>query len=332
MILQKWFLVIPPFGAARMVAQYASRAMLNRLGPENFKSFDSLTYQKSFIDLLKPGNETISVDLMNQSMIISCLHFGATHFITGALSPVTLFSLNLLKKQGITTAHWFYEDFRRATYWQSVISGYDYFFSIQMGPLPEICQKAGSIYHFLPTAHSPIHTSSETVERPFDIAFIGIPSDYRIGVLEGLAEAGFHLAIAGSGWKNYQGPLRKSIIQDTWTDEHRSFEILHKAKTGINLSVENPKGREDVHISPRVYDIIAAGCILISENVSLIRESLSECHYHTFDKPEVLPELAGNILKDYVQQVDLTMGNMEIVLRAHTYENRIDEILTIFER
>jgi hypothetical protein len=55
-------------------------------------------------------------------------------------------------------------------------------------------------------------------KRPCDVAFVGIPSAYRISALERLAANGFSLAIAGSGWKSYHGALDPHIVRREWTD------------------------------------------------------------------------------------------------------------------
>jgi hypothetical protein len=108
----KWFIVIPPSGAARVVAQHTAKNFIKKSGTCNVKIFDTLIYQNSFRALLKEPDETLVVDLLNQSLIVSCLDFGTTHFFSGALSPVSLFSLNILKKQHVKTIHWFFEDFK----------------------------------------------------------------------------------------------------------------------------------------------------------------------------------------------------------------------------
>lgn len=323
-------LVLPPEGAARNVASKTADAFQKKLGPDLFKCFDSLTYYQAFSKLLREPDENLTIDLLNQSLIITCLDFGANHLITGALSPVTLFTLNLLRKQKITTTHWFYEDFRRALYWKEIISGYDHFCTIQKGNFPEICKKSSTSYHFLPTAtafsHDKIVHSQQDL---YDIAFIGIPSSYRVSVLEKLYSSGFSLAIAGSGWNFYRGPLENVILSAGWTNDSQIQTILSQAKIGINLSVENPIGREDVHISPRVFDIMACGATLLTEDVPLIYDSLPECSFHTFTDSDDLCLKAKSIL--LMTEIEKTTSdkNRTQILNNHTFANRIDELMVM---
>ncbi|NLP03415.1 MAG: hypothetical protein GX089_13035 [Fibrobacter sp.] len=331
MINQRWFMAIPPVGAARLVALHTKEALDNELGSENVKVFDFLAYQNGFAQILKTDDQTIAVDLINQSLLVSCLDFGATHFLSGALSPVTLFTLNLLKKQNIKTLHWFYESYRRVPYWKEVVPGYDHFFAIQKGPLPEFCSLNGSSYHFLPTACSFFDTDTPSPQRDYDAAFIGIPSKYRIGILESLAEQGFTLAIAGSGWKSYSGPLRGMILCDSWTDEKQSADILKNSRVGLNLSVDSPEGDNDTHISPRVYDILTAGCVLLTENVPLIYDSIPGCHFHVFSERENPGIKLRSILDNYSEEFSYADLNRSIIQKSHTYQNRVSELINLAE-
>jgi spore maturation protein CgeB len=326
----RWMLVLPPEGAARNVASKAADAFQKKLGPDLFKCFDSLTYTQAFSKLLRESDETLTVDLLNQSLIVACLDFSTNHLITGALSPVTLFTLNLLRKQKVTTTHWFYEDIHRALYWKDIITGYDHFCTIQIGEFPEICKKNGTSYHFLPTATTFTDTDILPLQQDlFDIAFIGIPSSYRISVLEKLYLSGFSVAIAGSGWGTYSGPLEKVILSKSWTNNAQVQTILSQSKIGINLSVENPISRENVHISPRVYDIMVCGATLLTEDVPLIYDSLPDCSFYTFAGPDDLYLKVKTILLGTDLDKKTAYKNRMQVLNNHTFENRVDQLMGI---
>lgn len=328
--LDRWMLVLPPDGAARNVALKAADAFQKKMGPDVFKCFDSLTYTQAFSKLLRESDENLTVDLLNQSLIVSCLDFGAHHLITGALSPVTLFTLNLLRKQKISTTHWFYEDFQRALYWKDIISGYDHFCTIQKGEFPEICKKNGTDYHFLPTATTLADIDIVPSQLYlYDIAFIGIPSSYRVSVLEKLCFSGFSIAIAGSGWESYRGPLEKTILSRSWTNNSQIQTILAQTKIGINLSVENPIGRENVHISPRVYDIMACGVTLLTEDVPLIYDSLPDCSFHTFtDSDDLCLKIKNILLLAEIEKIIADKNRLQ-VLKSHTFANRVDQLIEI---
>lgn len=326
----RWMLILPPEGAARTVALKTAEAFQKRLGPNLFKYFDTLTYIQAFKKLLAKQDDNLVIDLVNQALIVSCLDFETSHLITGALSPVTIFSLNLLRKQNIKTIHWFYEDYQRALYWKDIINGYDYFLSIQKGNFAKICHDLGINYHFLPTASSNFKISNiNKPEAKYDIAFVGIPSSYRIYILEKLHSMGYKLAIAGSGWNSYTGPLEKVILSSSWTNEEKMIEIFTHSKIGLNLSVENPQGRSDVHISPRAYDILACGSILLTEEVPLIHDCLKECRFHSFTDHKDVCLKTEALLNSIDQEKTFTEANRSFINKNHTYKNRIEEIIFI---
>lgn len=326
---QRWFIVLSPDGAARMVSLHCAKAFEERFGAD-CKTFDSLKYRNAFSQLQNTVNHEMTVDLLNQSLIVSCLDFSATHILVMALSPVTVFSLNLLRKQGVKTIHWFFEDFRRVTYWKEVLPGYDHFCAIQRGPLPDACRATGAAYHFLPTAASMVSAGPISVsDRPYDVGFIGIPTPYRIAVLELLAQNGMKVAIAGSGWNVYGGILQKSIIKSTWVSEEESFNILCRSKTGINLSVDKPVDRTITHISPRVYDILLAGCSLVSENVTLLEETLPDCRYYTFNSPDDAFLAVDKALSEHPALFTTAEKNRLMIIQNHTYKQRVEQICRI---
>jgi spore maturation protein CgeB len=332
MMESKWSIVIPPVGAARVVAKHLANSFLNKLGASRVKIFDSLTYQNSYKTILKTTDENLIVDLCNQSLIVSCLDFDTTHFLSGALSPVSLFSLNILKKQGIKTAHWFYEDFRRAHYWNDVLPGYNVFFTIQEGPFPERCHHISTKWHYLPTAASvEPHTTVPDEKRDFDIAFIGIPSPYRIRTLEQIVSSGVSCIIAGLGWDKYTGSLKNCILSGKWIEEAQSALIFRRARIGLNLSVDDPAGISDIHLSPRVFDILISGCVLLTEETPLSHQVLHRCSFETFSLGGPVNTQIKEILSNYTRYKKDTLANIEAVKSFHLYSNRVDEILKLTE-
>jgi hypothetical protein len=325
----RWFLVIPTEGAARTVAHHTAASLQSIVGNERFKSFDTGTYQTAFTQLLKQPDPTMAVDLLNQSLIVSCLDFGATHCIVTALCPVTLFTLQLLQKQGIATVHWFYEDYKRATYWKSILQGYHHFCCIQHGDIEKACHDSNVQYHFLPTATGCGQFEYQQNDRPFDVVFIGIPSSYRISLLEYLASQNdIHLAIAGSGWQNCTSAILKpSIVTTDWMNDEAAFQLMVQAKIGINLSFDDPHDRDEVHISPRAFDLLAAGCHLVTEKTALLDESLPDATYHTFSSVEEAGTLITSLCKRYSETAEELKRNRDIVLSKHQYSNRIASLM-----
>jgi hypothetical protein len=327
----KWFIVLPPDGAARQAGLETIAAFESLLGKDRCASFDCSTYLSALSNLLKTADDNMIVDLLNQSMLVQCLAFGATHLLVLALAPVTLFALSVLKKQHIHTAHWFYEDFRRATYWKDVLAGYNSFFAIQKGPIADECLRRNVGFAYLPTAVGKAHVGANVppcAERTVDVAFIGIPSLYRIEILEYLAQNGISLVVAGSGWTDYHGPLSASLVATNWVNETQAQAILHSARIGINLSLSSPDtDPANAHVSPRVFDVLAAGCALVAEDVPLAKDALQRLHVSFFSGKKNAELEIKNVLKRIDAEQPFCDANAAAVAREHTYLNRVREIV-----
>jgi hypothetical protein len=323
-------------GGARQVSESVALSFKSKLGPETFHIFDCKKYLSSFLLILKKNDETMAVDLLNQSLIVQCLQYSITHLFVPALCPVTLFTLNLLKNLNIMRIHWFFEDYRRAYYWKDVIAGYSWFFAIQKEPIKHLCEVNRCQYRYLPTAASDtviaFSSQKKKYEKNTDVSFIGIPSEYRISFLEFLAQNGISLSIAGKGWGNYCGLLSRYIIENSWIDSIKMVEIVNHSRIALNLSVKNPN--EEIlsaQLSPRIFDVLTSNSILLTEDVPLLFETINNCYFHTFkNKENALTEIVS-ILQNYSFEKlhKKFTENHKIICTNHTWNNRIDKILSI---
>lgn len=331
MMQAKWMLVLPPEGAARQVGEKAWETLGSLLPASDRKLFDTKTYLDAFDRLLKEPADNMVVDLANQALVVQALDFGATHMLVIALSPVTRFTADLLKRHGIRMLHWFIEDWRQAKYWREVLPAYSDFLAIQRGPIEQACAEAGVRFTYLPTA--PILKPRASVkawrERGEGIAFIGFPSKYRIEVLEALGREGLPLKIAGLGWEKYRGPLEAYLTGRGWFGPDEAFKLLENSRIGLHLPTDDPDAdRSDSHVSPRVFDILAAGCLLLCEDSPLIRETLPGCGIREFRGAAGAVKAAKTALSEGVSE-EMLAQNREITLLEHSFPRRMAEILAL---
>jgi hypothetical protein len=347
----RWMVVLPPEGAARQVGEKAWEALCALLPAEARKLFDTKTYLDAFDRLLKDPADNMVVDLANQALIVQCLDFRATHVLVVALSPVTRFSVDLLRRQGIAMLHWFIEDFREAKYWKDVLPAYTHFLAIQRGPVEAACAEAGVAFSYFPTAAilKPHATVKPWRERGEGVAFIGFPSKYRVEVLETLAREGVPLKVAGLGWEKYRGPLESHLTGRGWFGPEEAFKLLENSRIGLHLPSEDPgPDRMNSHVSPRVFDILAAGSLLMSEAAPLIRETLggilgehaggnvganadANTGGYTFREFRGAAEAArmAKLLLSETFDDRLLEANRTAVLRDHSFARRMAELLEI---
>jgi hypothetical protein len=327
----RWVVVLPPEGAARTAGESLWAAFGQALPPARRKLFDTRIYLDGFDRLLKDPSDDMVVDLLNQSLVVQCLDFRSTHVLVLALSPVTAFAANLLKRNGMVTLHWFYEDFRQAKYWRDVLPAYTHFLAIQRGPVEEACREHGVRYRYLPTASTlPLERPPRAwAERGGGIVFVGFPSQYRVKVLEAVAAAGLPLTVAGAGWDRYRGPLQARIRGGGWTGVDESLALLGDARVALHIPSEDPGAdRENSHISPRVFDVLGTGALLLCEDAPLIRETLRGCVYREFRGPGEAVEAARRALADGLPPT-AQASNRDTVLLEHSFARRVSELLAL---
>ena len=334
--MANWFLLLPPEGGARQVATNLLNAFKQKIPAKALHFFDCKKYYSGFNTMLKNPEENMIVDLLNQSLIVQCIQYEITHLLVPALCPVTLFTLNLLKKQKITTIHWFVEDYRRANYWKDILPGYSWFLAVQKGYVQEECRKNNCRFAYLPTAPSEesvtFKRQDNNLKRKIDIGFVGFPTPYRIEFLEYLLSQDISLTIAGEGWDGYRGPLSDSIITGKWIDPQQAVQIMDSASLAINLSYEKPSGDlYDIQISPRVYDILSIGTTLLTEDVPLLHETIGDCHFYTFKNKEEATEKIHPIISDLDNEniKNKIENNRGVILQNHTWEKRAEQILEL---
>lgn len=327
----RWMVVLPPEGAARQVGEKAWEALGGLLPAADRKLFDTKTYLDAFDKLLKNPSDEMVVDLANQALAVQCLDFEATHLLVVALSPVTRFTVDLLRRQGVIAIHWFIEDFRQARYWKDVLPAYSHFLAIQRGPVEAACAEAGVLYRYMPTASilKPRAAVKTWRERTDGIAFIGFPSKYRVDVLEALAREGLPLKVAGLGWEKYRGPLESHLTGQGWFGPEEAFKLLENSRIGLHLPSDDPGAdRGNSHVSPRIFDILAAGCLLMSEEAPLIRETLKSCDFVEFRGALDAGRKAKAALAEGVPASRLS-ANRETALREHSFTQRMRQILAL---
>lgn len=330
-----WLFLLPIKGASREASLKLYNELEKKLNPSKITIFDTDNYLKAYRSMLKQDDGEVSVDIMNQSIVVSALQHEITHLFVPALAPVTLFTLNLLKKNGIKTIHWFIEDYRRAEYWRSVLPGYSTFIAVQKGTVQDICKELQIQFAFLPTAVSVPPLKNEvklnSVDKKSDCAFIGIPSEYRVHFLEGLYNNGVSLKIAGEGWNRYNGILKDSIVNGNWVNLEESTNIMQQCSTAINLSFASPSiDSSSNQISPRVFDILGAGIPLITEDIPLLYDSVIGYKYWKFKNLKEATDTIKDVITSNVDSLQEDLDkNRSRVQQIDSWEARAKQIIKI---
>ena len=84
--------------------------------------------------------------------------------------------------------------------------------------------------------------------------------------------------------------------------------------------------REHGFVSNRIYDALACGSLVISDDLPEIEKSFGEAVV-TYSTPEELKELVEHYLNFPQERAQKGEKGRELVLRRHTFEHRMSEFL-----
>ncbi|MBI5575345.1 MAG: glycosyltransferase [Deltaproteobacteria bacterium] len=340
--------VVGPFyGGSLPIAGYCAEA-LGRLGHE-VEYIDNSPYANAFLSIDKVTESRTHRDILrmkfgdfaSEAVLARIVQFRPDLVLALAQAPLTETVLARLREQGIATAFWFVEDFRHMEYWRAMASSYNYFFAIQNGAFLGSLREAGAVKAaFLPLAASPdIHRKMELSadeEREFggDVSFVGAGYYNRRKLFEGLTD--FDFRIWGNEWDScpaLQGFLQRNGAR-IGTEE--IVRIFNAARININLHSSsyhegvNPDGD---FVNPRTFEIAACGGFQLVDFRSGLPGffDIGE-EIVCFDALEDLRGKIAHYLAHPDEREAVACKGRQRVLRDHTYEQRMEEMIGFMVR
>jgi spore maturation protein CgeB len=133
------------------------------------------------------------------------------------------------------------------------------------------------------------------------------------------------LAIWGSGWDGLIDTARV-LGEHVPNDELRHVY----SSAGIVLNDHWDDMREHGYISNRVYDALACGTLVLSDEVPGLTERFGDAVV-CFSSPEQLRELVARFLNDPRERRRRGELGRELVLESHTFAHRVDELLAMLD-
>ena len=172
--------------------------------------------------------------------------------------------------------------------------------------------------HFCPHAE---------IDKQFDLVFVG----NNIGVdrlemrriIADLLPTQHRLAVWGKGW---EGVLPPGVLQNdfiTWQDLPLAYASAH-----IVLNDHQPEMKEYGFVNNRMFDALACGATVISDDVSSIEQVVP---VHTYTNPNDLKSLVDKLLSDEREFADLSKNLRLKVLKEFTFDQRVKELEAILE-
>ncbi|MHB8544537.1 MAG: CgeB family protein [Leptospirales bacterium] len=342
-------LVVPPiYGGSFPIAQAVYRSLL-RLGHRasflDLSPFEGAVRSigaQSSVDLHKMQLRGLFQGFLDELILARLIHEKPDLVIALAQAPLSVGLLTKLKTQGVPVAYWFVEDFRLATYWESIAGLVTDFAVIQKEPFLSLLNDR-KINHatYLPMAADPsvFYPFSLSVEdrKRFGapVSFMGAGYYNRHQFLKHLVD--FDLAIFGTEW-NHDDPLFRHVREGGFRlTSEETAKVFNGTRVNVNLHSSvyhrgvNPEGD---FVNPRTFEIASCGAFQIVDRRTLFPELLGPDSEIPVYKDEVeCRKLVSHYLPLEDERREMGEKARKRILQEHTYDLRMESwIQTILER
>ncbi len=331
----------PIYGGSLPIAGYVVRAL------------ESLGHRVSWVDhsLHYPGYQhldTIRDDRLRLTVqqrfsetlgVISLAHVAEEPpdlVLAMSQAPLSMPVLEQLRRKKVLTAMWFVENFRHMTYWQQMVSGYDFWFVMQQDPCLKAFREVGASHvSYLPLAADPeIHqpltlTREEQEELGADVSFLGAGYWNRRKLLPELLGRSWSFKLWGNEWEN-SGPLEQVLQRGgARIDTQTSVKIFNATSINMNLHSYTKEGfdPEGDGVNPRTFELASAGAFQVIDSRTLLPELFDESMMAIMRTPEDMVPTVEKFMQDPDKRKAMATLSRERVLSRHTYQHRMETFL-----
>ncbi len=329
--------ILPFYGGSLPIGEYCISA-LKELGhcvevfdaPLFFGSveaFRSLRIRNSRYEEI----ESTFLQVIAQAIYAKVEEFEPDLVLSLAQAPVTKQLLKRLKKDKVTTAMWFVEDYTVFPYWRSFAPYYDFFFVIQKDPFLEELKNIGVLHSLylpmaaLPSFHKPLDLSNiDQVTYGANLAFLGAGYPNRRAAFRQLM--GFQFKIWGSDWDGaamldqyIQAKGRRILPEE-------AVKIFNATKININLHSSIKASQLVSHgdfVNPRTFEVAACNAFQLVDKRQLLCELFTDKEMVTFESIEELKEQISYYLEHLEKCISFSEQARKRVLEEHTYQHRM---------
>lgn len=334
----------PLQGGTLPIGQYTTSA-LTALG-QRVRGIDMSGFNKSYelVDSLifdstrrNLARQTY-VETLSSMLLESFAEKPIDILICMAQAPISARALQELRRQGVVTVLWFVEDYLRFTYWKEMSKYYDFVFTIQKGECIESIRAAGAGHvHYLPTAcdprfHVPLSVSAEDREKwGSPISFVGAGYHNRQQAFASLAHYPFK--IWGSEWPGCK-PFDRMVQENSRRIAPEEYIKIFNT-TDININLHSSSERDGVDptgdfLNPRTFELASCEAFQLVDERALLSEAFKAGEeVVTFTSIADLKEKIDYYSTRPEERKRIARKGRERVLRDHTYEKRMEEMLSV---
>lgn len=253
-----------------------------------------------------------------------------------AQAPMSLSALEHLRRKKFMTAMWFVENYRHLTYWQQLAPGYDHWFVIQQDDCHAALRRAGAPHvSYLPMAadpaiHRPLTISmGEQMEFGSDLSFVGAGYANRRALLPRWISKEWTFKVWGNEWDGAEALSPVLQRQGARIDTDTCLKVFNASAINLNLHSHAGVGLDPAadFVNPRTFELAACGAFQLVDQRALLPELFSEDEIVSFTQPDEVPSLIRTWLRDPVGRRTIADAARQRVLRQHTYEHRMKDLL-----
>jgi len=333
--------VLPLYGGSLPIGRYVASALKEDghivevfEAPEFNSAYESLKSLKVTTDRLDYLQNTF-LNVVSQAVLAKTETFEPDMVLCMAQAPLNHQALKRLRRDGVTTAMWFVEDYRLFTYWKSFAPMYDIFAVIQKEPFFDELTAIGqpnALYLPLaaqPDFHKPMElTSVEQRKFGSTVSFMGAGYPNRRIAFRELVNHDFK--IWGSDWDGDHVLEPLVQLKGARVTPEECVKIFNA--TTINLNLHSSIQADELvtygdFVNPRTFELAACGACQLVDKRSLLSEAFAEDELATFSS---MKELLEKI--DYFQnkpdECAMYAGKAKArVLADHTYKARMRTLI-----
>lgn len=204
------------------------------------------------------------------------------------------------------------------------VSDYDLLLASSLKAARFMSERTGKLVHVMRIATNPkrFDFNLRSILPTWDIVFTGSYWHSDRDIVDALVELPNHLRIAvfGKHWEHVH-KLAK------WHKGFVPYEQLHSvySQTAIVIDDSNHVTKEWGAANSRVFDALAAGCLVITNSAS-VSDEVFDGLLPVYRNPTHLAELVEMYLEDEEARLSLQKRLRDIIIKMHQYKHRAIEL------
>jgi len=333
--------ILPLYGGSLPIGRYVASALKEDghlvevfEAPEFYSAYDSLKNLKVTTDRLDYLQNSF-LNVVSQSILAKVETFEPDLVLSMAQAPLNHQALKRLRRDGVTTAMWFVEDYRLFTYWKAFAPFYDIFAVIQKDAFFDELNAVGQPnVLYLPLAAQPdFHKSVDLTsveQRKFgsNVSFMGAGYPNRRIAFRELVNHDFK--IWGTEWEGDHVLEPLVQLKGARISSEDCVKIFNATK--INLNLHSSIQAEELvtfgdFINPRTFELAACGAFQLVDKRSLLPEAFEDDELATFSSMHELIEKIEYYTANPKECECIARKSRERVLKDHTYLKRMRTLI-----